>query len=940
MPDIPVTTTPIKVFAESGHHYTFVQFNAELLKAHPMLRSLCEKEQVPWHDISHKWLRGRFGMNEGQHGMWVALESNLGDIKRGSIYEPKREYHAAEAGQHNAEKQSPYAAVSDTRLPDDVETIPIELELDGKKVAIASLEVTWKKPSGEPREVDLIVDFGNTRTVVLALEHNYAQAGNLSTLCHNIRFIKRGADYAVFAGNKQDDTCSIVDSWFILHEPMFADREPPRTGFEPTTEIQKTEKQIKEGLLGKTRIESHYAGIQRVPQMFVELSPVVMGDSARDILANLNLSEGGNYTLSSPKRYAWDKDSLDVEHREWWTMVHNRWNPQARRPTELPKLMGSMLRFLPIDGRDWSIDAPPNEDEDFAKRPTAAPDRPSYPRADAMTWAALSILELAARQITSEQWRAGNGEFVPRRLRRVLVTYPSGWTTQEKADYHAKWQKAVNIFTLSHFHDRRPIKDGGCQPELVMNLDEAVASQLPIIYSEILRLDNKGENWIELFGRGKGTDARARVMTVDIGGGTSDISIIEYRDALAGKGVELEARLLFRDSSTIAGDSLAKEVIESVLLPALGTRFQGNNAQMADFEDIFKSAAKKSSEQARWSRIVKLVFMPIIRQWLKDLSEGRDTSVESTSWSPDRIMGAENRLVDPGALQEFNDLCRAKLDVDVMPDQDPIFHDTVRLRQCIDLVFRPLVQSLAKYVTAFGVDIVTLSGKPSELPQVKRLLEALLPILPQRILQAKNYPAGEWYPMSSNTCINDAKTVTAVGAALYQAIQHGLVSDWNIKSVDDFGRTFPYYWGAMPGKAMPWKFDPLYLDPHLSSEPKNEAVPGKDRVTVAMQVGTRIGRKILPSAAKPEQVYRLRWKDRKRALAKGFPIAHTVEVTLERDPEDPTRLKQLTPDRYKSRDGRSLDSTGGLELQLCTLEDDDFWVDSGRFDIVWPEAMA
>ncbi|MEI6534721.1 MAG: virulence factor SrfB [Verrucomicrobiaceae bacterium] len=940
MSDIPTTITPIKVFAESGHHYTFVLFNAELLKTHPMLRSLCEKEQVPWHDISHKWLRGRFGMNEGQHGMWVVLESNLGDITRGSICEPKRAYHAAEAGQHSADNISPYAAVSDTRLPDDVETIPIDLELDGKTVTIASLEVIWKKPSGEPRDVDLIVDFGNTRTVVLALEHNYAQAGKLSTLCHNIRFIKRGADYAAFAGSKQDDTCSIVDSWFILHEPMFADNEPPRPGFEPVTEIQKTETQIKEGLLGKTRVETHYSGTQRVPQMFVELSPVVMGDSARNILANLNLNDGGNYTLSSPKRYAWDKDSLDVEQREWWTMVHNHWSTEARRQTQLPKLKGSMLRFLPIDGRDWSIDAPPNEDEDFARRPTAAPDRPSYPRADAMTWAALSILELAARQITSEQWRAGNGEFVPRRLRRVLVTYPSGWTTQEKADYQAKWQKAVNIFTLAHLRDRRPIKDGGCQPELVMNLDEAVASQLPIIYSEILRLDNKGENWIELIGRGKGTEARARVMTVDIGGGTSDISIIEYRDALAGKGVELEARLLFRDSSSIAGDSLAKEVIESVLLPALGARFQGNDRQMADFEDIFKGAAKKSSEQARWSRIVKLVFMPIIRQWLKDLSEGRDTSAEGTSWSPDRIMGSEGRLVDPGALQEFNDICRDKMEVDVMPDQDPIFHDTVRLRLCIDLVFRPLVQSLAKYVTAFGVDLITLSGKPSELPQVKRLLEDFLPIMPQRILQAKNYPAGDWYPMSSNNCINDAKTVTAVGAALYQAIQHGLVSDWNIKSVDDFGRTFPYYWGAMPGKAMPWKFDPLYLDPNLSTVAKDDDMPGKSCVNVAMQVGTHIGRKILPSAAKPEQVYRLRWKDRKRALAEGFPIAHTVIITLERDAEDPTRLKQLMPQSYKSRDGRSLENTGGLELQLCTLEDEDFWVDSGRFDIVWPEAAA
>lgn len=933
MPEPETPETEIKVFAESGHHYSFLPFAREVLTAHPMLRTICEQERVPWANVSHSWLRGRFGMNEGQHGMWVALESNLGDIQRGSLYEPKRSYHAQEAGLHNIENPSPYAATDPTRLPDDLEAIPIEVELGKEKVTVAVLNVIWKKPAGEPREVDLIVDFGNTRTVVLALEHNFAQAGKLSTLCHSIRFIKRGADYVDFKGSKQDDSCSIVDSWFILHEPMFADFEPPRPGFSPTTEIHKEEKQVKEGLLSKTRLETSYSGIKRVPQMFVEMSPVVMGDSAREILANLNLNEGGNYTLSSPKRYAWDKDSLDVEHREWWTMVHNRWNPQSRRPTELPKLAGSMLRFMPLDGCDWDINTPPHEHQDYAKRPTPAPDRPSYPRADAMTWSALGILELAARQITSEQWRNANGEFVPRRLRRVLVTFPSGWSTREIDDYRAKWQKAVNIFTLAHLRDRRLITEGGSRPELVMDLDEAVASQLPIIYSEIVRLDNKGENWIELFGRGRGTNAKVRVMTVDIGGGTTDISIIEYRDLLVGKGVELEAKLLFRDSSTIAGDTLAKEIVESVLLPALGTRFQGNEAQMAQFEDIFKSAHKKTAHQARWSRIVKLVFMPIVRQWLKDLSEGRDTSPEGTSWSPDRIMGAEGPLVDSRSLQEFNDLCRELLEVDVMPEQDPIYHDTERLRRCIDLVFRPLVQSLAKYVTAFGVDLITLSGKPSELPQVKGLLEDYLPVLPQRILQAKNYPAGDWYPMSSNTTINDAKTVTAVGAALYQAIQHGLVNDWSIKRVGN-GQPFPFYWGAMPGKSTPWKFDPLYLDPYLEKEAADGTVPGKDRVTVPMQVGTRIGRKILPSAAKPEQIYKLRWKDRAKAQAAGHAISSTVVVTLERG-KDPTSLNLL---KATTRDGKSLDDA--LEFQLCTLEDEDFWVDSGRFDVVWPEHAA
>ena len=29
-----------------------------------------------------------------------------------------------------------------------------------------------------------------------------------------------------------------------------------------------------------------------------------------------------------------------------------------------------------------------------------------------------------------------------------------------------------------------------------------------------------------------------------------------------------------------------------------------------------------------------------------------------------------------------------------------------------------------------------------------------------------------------------------------------------------------------------------------------------------------------------------------------------------------------------------------LELQLCTLEGDEFWVDTGRFEVFWPNQAA
>ena len=63
-----------------------------------------------------------------------------------------------------------------------------------------------------------------------------------------------------------------------------------------------------------------------------------------------------------------------------------------------------------------------------------------------------------------------------------------------------------------------------------MKLDESVASQIPILYSCMTRMStNKvGENWIQVNGVTGGNHAHPtlRILNVDIGGGTSDVSIV------------------------------------------------------------------------------------------------------------------------------------------------------------------------------------------------------------------------------------------------------------------------------------------------------------------------------------------------------------------------------------------------------------------------------
>ena len=929
----------IFVTPNTGHHYAFVPIPKEIFTKTPEIKQLCDQGKQGWRPLNYSWIRGRFASKNGTPGLWVAIESNLGSIKRGSIFEPRREVPIGDR-----ENPTPYAATDVTRLPKDEHIVEIKMPIRGVTVEVVSFQVIWKEPAAvEPINVDLVVDFGNTRTVVLALEDVTGLGGRLSAVCKPIRFLKAGWDYQELKGeDRAKDTSQIIDSWFVLHETMFSDSEPPATGFTPVAEIEEEQTTIKGGLLRSDAIQKRYFATTRVPQMFVELSPVVMGDAARDILATINLKDGGNYTQSSPKRYAWDSDPVGRDGSACWTMVLNRWNPESRSVKRLPQLGGSLFRFLPLIGRKWDITDPPNEEENQARRPRPCPEQASYSRGDTMIWAALNILEMAYRQITSEEWSSGNQGFIPRRLRRILVTYPSGWSEPEKMEYRSRWQQAIDIFTLSRLMSRKNVGVGGDRPELFMDLDEAVASQLPFVYSEIRRMNNIGENWIELVGRkcGNGND-KVRLMTVDIGGGTTDIAVVEYCDLLRGEGVNLSTELLFRDSVSTAGDAIIKEIIERVLLPTLGRRFRGDDGKMTQFANFFKKHDTSHTLMAKWSRITKLVLVPIVRQWLQDLAKGTDGCPDTgLGWCPDRILGTEGRLVDGGALDELNQLAReSPLGEDVLPDSEPIGIEQSLVGECVKNILLDVIHPLAKYVSAFDVDLVTLSGKPSELPQVRKLLEELLPIEFNRIIQAKNFMAGDWYPMSLDSRINDAKTVTAVGAALYQAVRNGKIDRWKINSGLPKGREdggFENFWTNMPSPGLTRisKRTQIYFEPGLEDSVEKEMFIGD-------KTGDRIGRMRFKQS-KPEQVYRFRWTEIGKPKD-GGDINQILRVTLRRIRKGACgSIEELDLEKVETVDGtrayqiRRLDGDGGeVELQLCTLEDDEFWLDSGVFEVHW-----
>ncbi len=937
----------IGVFPNSGHHYEFVEIDESTLSRVEALRKACREDKTSWlvHP-DHSWIIYRPGSRaDGKEGLWVAIESNLGGPDRGLVYEPRHPVGDLPVPEMYNQRYTPYAfpQVSDLGgLEPMVVSLPIYDEQNQVVAEVPLKPIVWKQPSANvPVTVDLVIDFGNTRSVALLLE-NDKQPRPFREVCRPVRFMPRAMPFEAFINTAdQDDPYAIVDSWIVLHESVFSDLWPPHRRFEPMVHYEIGEKIKKRLFRGPETKRVIQAETKFAPQMFVEFSPILLGggngrDSARQTLNDARLEHDANFFLSSPKRYAWDGRPMGEGGAQYWHVELNRWNPDKYREhlSCLPKLCGPVLLFMDADGRPWTVETPPNERPEFAQRPHAD-ERPIHPRRDTLTWVALNILETAYRQISSQNYRNTAGRpFVPRTLRSVLVTFPSGWTAEELANYRAQWQKAINIFTLAHLQDRRLVQEGGERPLLITDLDEAVASQLPVIYSEMTRVRGAG-GWIELLGKGKGSDARIRVMNIDIGGGTTDVSVVDYRDQLAGPQVALEATVVFKNSSTVAGDMLVKEVIENVLLPKMGAIFDGvdNREEMRlKLRRVFRNTpdewrASEIAYRQKLGRVVRLVFIPIVNYWLGEL--GKLAAGRATDWDNKPIVDIRDadgsQLLQLDQLRFFTEVTRRFLgddSLDLLPSNQPFPPDVQRLRDCVSSVFTHMFKVLGRMLAAFGCDLVLVSGKPSEICDIQQLLVRHLPIARDRILFSRGYPVGDWYPMGAlDGKIHDAKTPTVVGAALAQAMRGGRINGWRLTSHRRFILN-QNYWGI------------IAHDNAMNFDRQVFLRPGENSCQVQALLPSPIGRKrYLSRYLSPDQIYVLDWK-RGRQRHTTPPL---LTVVLDRiaDNEGAERLELRS---VQGQDDHHQPVTlDDVELRLQTLGEGEFWMDNPQFEIVWKD---
>ena len=921
-----------------------------------------DEEQVkPWSTFrfgAKTWTLPN-GNQKKLHGIWISIETNSCDGKgnssggtkydRGTFYqrlalseEEKREILEKYKSQQYMGGQKTMGGVVHYLAKNDGETFQMEIEHPtvkfGKSDEDLKFELVIKKAAADPHDVDVVLDLGNTRTAGLLfthqadvpLENGKVQRDVFSPMEFRQKFkvLRLKPDPHSGEYDSMDDvSAGIADSWMVLHEldhQKFLQRASDKTPRLLQREIiaEGIEERRSGFILKKTEYEVRGSVVERIPQMFATSSPVLLGDAARRQFdfpyTRLLVGMGLRLQQSSPKRFYWD----DQESRSDWCMILNEWDPSRdddpRDDPFAPVLQSEMLRYIRDDGRvvDLSSELEPSQ------RPTPYREHPRFPRQSTLTWFLLHVLERADAQC-NHTFRGQ--DFSPFRLRRVLMTYPSGWTKQEVALYRAKCQEALDIFSETHIYH-------GVKSDLRLQMvprrmcpDEAVAGQLPFVFSEILRYRGQtATDWIRTVGKTRQDDggnrrATVRIMNFDIGGGTTDISVIEYENLNRSAAIaanRLSTRLLFRDGQARAGDDLLKRIIERLIIePLVETQRQTRVPGIKDrffssiIADKLSRGGASEEENAIRSRIVRTCLIPLATYCLvhadrTELFSALEAGIGENNWNefvfqfllgrdPDAEWTGQHPL--PRTAKKFKT-------------------DSAVLNELIEETFGELVRNCAMYVAAYDVDLLVFSGKTSELAYIREMAEHEVPLPATRMIFARSFKPGTWYPFTdSNGFIRDAKTVTVVGAALYYALANGFITNWSIQSessvaqdANEWGEYNAMSRGVMGGESKVFlTSDPTMEVSEVLELPQNCIIARRQNVCSA-----------------PEPVYRFLCP-----------------------PQTGGDVQQCRIKRVRTEEGESLELLSaeenvplpGCELKLWpsaeSLDNGNFWQETGTFNV-------
>jgi hypothetical protein len=675
---------------------------------------------------------------------------------------------------------------------------------------------------GEPKDVHLVIDFGNNRTGGLLIEFQGDVAQD--PLMHPLQLMHR---YHLDAwDNKGELARNHANWWFSSRSHWCATPylDPPR--------IQKeiwVKNKVK-GIFGDKEVDEK-STIFLTPRTFQDISQVRLGREAHDLAMVMRTEGEVRTSVSSPKRYLWAKDASWLEGSNWHMA-----DPTGRYDADrhAATLRGPMLRYISED------DAGDEPEPDFDDSPL----KPHHAPRVLMMGSLYEILAQAYGYVNSTTYRRTVGEPLRmRRLRSVTLTYPSGMILPEREQLERQARKAVHVFknTVGSQQD--------IAPEFNLSIDEASAVHLTYIWSEIQKLGRKPSLWFRLMGRtqppapeatppetaeqepteqvddsrlsARGTSRRrprvggrgrsgassqpttatrsqgdlpeVRVACIDIGGGTTDLMIAKYSCEAHTGGDRVFGETLHRDGIYLAGDHLVKRLLERVIVPQFADAF---SMEDHDVQRLFGPEVPGSNREFRAKRInwINHLFVPLAQRYLDfAVDVVRDEEITHTDpdlVAPDVVESLQvtiNQLWGAGSYQINQSL--------------GLYFDNEEFEDIVDEVFGDLLLDFCESIVEHQADVVLLAGLPTKLKSIQNLVQTYLPLPNSRIIPMYNRYVGTWYPYQNPDHLNpgvivDPKSTVVVGAAVEFSARFGMLSQFKYRMKDEAAKG-SYYWGVM-----------------------------------------------------------------------------------------------------------------------------------------------
>ena len=802
--------------------------------------------------------------------------------------------------------------------------------LDVVRLALGELAVQVINPERDtPVDVDFILDIGNSRTTGILVETLPQRPTNLN------------------------------DSYLLelrdLDQPQHIYADP----FETRVEFV-------DAVFGNDAL-SRRSG--RQTPAFAWPSAVRIGPEAARLATQAICAEGST-GMSSPKRYLWDE-------RPW----QQTWRFNTGGKTEPMVSRGLFARQLNPQGTPLACFEDPLFKRSAAlKKQQAEPIFESlFTRSSLMMFMMGEILTQALITINSPAIRSRRElPNVPRRLRRLIFTVPTAMPVAEKRIFRRWVLWAVRViweglgwtewFVPGNLRNAPATNDYRRSPQVRCDWDEASCSQLVYLYNELsVKQHGDAHHLFRLLGKPRAVCNNhpcVRVASIDIGGGTTDLSITTYELASSeGETARIVPHTAFRDGFNIAGDEVLREVVNRHVIPAVRQALtaQGLAEPTALLAQLFGRDAIGISQEDRNTRmrLVRQIAVPVALGLLATCESTEDRGMVQTCSLRDffqtgaHTTDADNADVTDAAEQPFVPARRApcpqqaildavarmvRRHAPQIPDFNildvPITIQPAAVDKTIRETLGPTLSALCELVHLYDCDVLLLTGRPSAWRGVVAQVLAKLPVPPDRILPMRQYHVGSWYPFADVLGrIADAKTTVVVGAILC-ALAEGHLEGFSFDS------------GALQLTSTARYIGELDINSKLSAPKVWFAVDVNSREEtelthrVSFNGPLTIGYRQLAVERWPTTRYHLLTfaTEAARAAASG-KLPYTVELRLSVEgqwdddprPEDRDRRTEgeFTIDSVTNARGDSV-NVRDLEVRLQTLQlDEGYWLDTG-----------